>query len=209
MTRLPNMMCVAVCLAVVLMNPAQAEPLADRVADRVLYRKPLEEGREIVVTRQQLTKQQRLSPLVDETKAQGIYSILVELHSKAEPVVLASRIQWETEWLDTGFTVLDVIVAPGELIFAVGVGAELALWNIRFGTVSTDSWTILRGWSFIALARPITPETQNLEFVRQAEGHWLVKVTELRDGKPVTSPTEYQQDATGWRLTKRGDLLGQ
>ena len=135
-----------------------------------LYRRPLKTGQEIVILRQELTADQRATLLPDAGAAAKLYSVSVALQSGELQVPLACRVLRETDRIDTGFNVLDVVMGSGELILAVGRGVELCLWNIRFGEAATDSWTVLRGWEYTALARQITGNSQKLEFHRLPDG---------------------------------------
>lgn len=175
-------------------------PTQREVTQQVLYRKALSTKQELLVTRTYIPNWQALFPLVDSTKANACFSIQVLLRNP-EPVVVASRVQWESERYNTGFEVLDAVAAPGRIILAAGVGTRLAFWDIRFSDISQESWIETRDWPVAQLARPVTLKTVGARFEPMADGRWAVEVTDLAAHGAAT-PTRYEQDGMGWRVTR-------
>lgn len=175
----------------------------DPQGEQLLYRKALEQGRDVTVTKGAHHAPAGLRGLVDPRlleAATGAYTIRIQIEREGErPVLIASYLHIETE-LMVGVTTLDVLVESGQIAVAMIEGPDLALWMVPIDVGKSATWTVLSpgGWSVAAPLRPLDPKHIKVKLLRHSNGRTRAEVTDLR--KSDATPAIYEQVDSQWQL---------
>jgi hypothetical protein len=155
----PRYFCVCVFAMVIPHQASAAHP----PREKVLYRKTLAEGRELVVVQESLVLVTRFKGLLSEHlrgQTAAFCSISVELRSGGQPPLRLwsqlCRLERETEYNE--FEVLDLLLLPDRVVVALaGQGSSIDIVEIAFG--GPNRLNYLRGadWSSIPVSLPTRP----------------------------------------------------
>jgi len=128
-------------------------------AETVVFRKPLGEGRELVLIRGPSRSPNEVLRLIanpEDQQIKSVFPLRVELHAPNDaPFTLAVRLGFEHQ-RQGGFEVLDVLTGRGMFVIATAEHGEIALWKIsalsldpsRVVALDQGDWT-----SFAAFVR--------------------------------------------------------
>lgn len=149
--------------------------------DLVLFRKVLEQDRQILVVKGRTHDVSLLRGLIDPRlmeQATGAYPIRIELHGPADSaVVIASRLRVEALPPATGDAALDVLAEVGQIVVVMIEGHNLAIWSVPVGSTRSPTWTVLppSEWSVAAPLRPLDPKHIKVKLLRHSNRRIHVK----------------------------------
>lgn len=130
-------------------------------SEQVLFRKQLDEYREIVVVREQsrplaILKGITIIPEKYLKHIHGVFSVRFEVRSaNTVPLTLFTRLVYD--WTPgRGFEVFDMLVSPGQLVIASAEGSEIMLWRINPIRPDVNQFTVLRGYDWTRVAAAVT-----------------------------------------------------
>lgn len=184
--------------------PGFAKELPTQSQNTEIFQKRIADNQNIVVIREMVNSDLLASLLADGRKSSitRAYGIRVELHTESgPPLLLATKLFTETDQHKCGVDVVNVAVGSGAIVIAVTVGSELNLWRIQIGTMSSDSWAPLDGWTVLARATPLDRKSVQVGFSQAPDGRWMVEVVDLRPAnKQPFPPTKFEQVGNEWRF---------
>jgi hypothetical protein len=203
--RLPSIAAAAIIVATFTAHSLGAQP----AAEKVLHRKPLSDGRELVVVLEPMVPASALkglftSPATD--KLLGLTTLNLVLHSPSNPPLrLWCRkcpLYFERE--DEQFQVLDLVVKPDLIVMAmVGPGSQIFVVKVGLFQRGPDAIETLRGadWSLLAAAIPTRPGRLSAKISFDETGKQVgVEVTDfLQDTK---QRTVFAQKAGEWQFVR-------
>jgi hypothetical protein len=167
----------------------------------VLFRKPLEQDREIVVLREPDGDANRLRGVMDPRlleQATAVYAIRLELWSPGQsPMLLAVRVRVETMGPELGVEILDVLADSHGVVVALAEGPDIGLWRVEFGLGSSVDWAPLHvgDWAIAAPLRPLGRRQVKVNLER-ADNRLAAEVTDLRARRPQA--IRFEQVADTW-----------
>lgn len=210
------------CLMLLSVSMASALPHAAAGAEPtevVLYRKPLADGRALVVVREPGRDPAALRGLAHPElpkQASAIYVVRVELHAPGAPaLLLGSRLQFDFKpefgHEDNGFDVLDAFLGGGRCLLVTGEGAAACVWELAMPGMANVGHTRLRDRAGAANAQRITRQQFRAAVKQSADGKLTVEFVDLRTAVwehtlyEVAEPRLELRVVRKWREGSAGD----
>lgn len=189
--------------AVLSPNQMHAQPLGEKV----LFRKALSDGRELVVIQEPMLPTPAMKDLMSADKLRqlsGFFSLAVEVRSTETPLRLWSQLKgMERDSQYNEFQVLDLLVLPNRLIMTLsGSGSSISVIEI-FRLSGPSRFTSLQGhdWSLIAVAGPFRPGRLGAKLSYNEEQKRIdVEVTDFLD--QTKQHTLFEQKGDEWEFVR-------
>jgi hypothetical protein len=183
--------------------PLRAQP----EGEKVIFRKPLSDGRELVMVLEPIVPASALKDLIPPrvlVRMLGYTSLNLMLHSPSNPPLRLWSVRYaiyrQSECDE--IQVLDLLVKPDMIVVALaGPGSSIGLVKIGFGTGEGFVDLPAADWSLLAAAIPATPGrlSAKIAFDENAK-RVTVEVTDfLQDTKQHTSFTQANRE---WRFVR-------
>ena len=165
-------------------------------AESVLFQKALDGKRELTVVRGWRHSMVDVAPPVMSKSAfqqlnipeRGYFTLFLQVRpAEGPPLTLASRLicEWSDAPASGGLDVLDVLVDNGLFVVAIG-STGIELWRVMpYGDpkqrkAPSETWTVLNGWSGIALASYVDRKSVRLRLSLTKDGRVQADVDDLR-----------------------------